>query len=296
MRPPVDEDYRPIRVLGQGAYGEVWLVTSKENEREQFAMKKIPVKATEEGIPQSVVREVASLVALKQMKHPNILRLHDAFIRRKGGTISLNIVCEKCDWDLCDFLRKIPKNMCDAQCKYFARQIMTGIDFLHANSIIHRDLKPQNILVNKDHTLRIADFGLSRNYGLHATFTTEVVTLWYRSPELLLQCKYGTAVDLWSAGCILAELYMRDALFRGETEAEQLRIIFEKLGTPSVSVWPADAIVPHSFYAENSPPPLANQMPQYLPASGVELLTAILQFNPHERPTAVECLQHKYFV
>ncbi|KAL3088528.1 hypothetical protein niasHS_009979 [Heterodera schachtii] len=108
----------------------------------------------------------------------------------------------------------------------------------------------------------IADFGLSRNYGLHATFTIEVVTLWYRSPELLLQCS----------------------------------TVPRKLGTPSVSVWPADAIVPHSFYAENSPPPLANQMPQYLPASSVELLTAILQFNPHERPTAAECLQHKYFV
>ncbi|KAL3088527.1 hypothetical protein niasHS_009978 [Heterodera schachtii] len=116
----------------------------------------------------------------------------------------------------------------------------------------------------------IADFGLSRNYGLHATFTIE----------------YGTAVGLWPACCILAELYTRDALFRGDTEAEQLCIIFEKLGTPSVSVWPADAIVPHSFYAENSPPPLANQMPQYLPASSVELLTAILQlmifdFIPH---------------
>uniref|UniRef100_A0A914HXW3 Protein kinase domain-containing protein n=1 Tax=Globodera rostochiensis TaxID=31243 RepID=A0A914HXW3_GLORO len=270
---PIDEDYRPVRVLGQGAYGEVWLVTNKENEREQFAMKKIPVKATEEGIPQSVVREVASLVALKQMKHPNILRLHDAFIRRKEDTISLNIVCEKCDWDLCDFLRKIPHEMCNAQCKHFARQILSGIDFLHSNTVIHRDLKPQNILVNKDHTLRIADFGLSRNYGLHATFTTE--------------CKYGTAVDLWSAGCILAELYTRDALFKGDTEAHQLRVIFEKLGTPSASVWPADAIVPHSFYTENSPPSLANQLPR-LPASGVELLKTILHFNPHERPTAAE--------
>lgn len=127
-------------------------------------------------------------------------------MQANDGTMSLNVVFEKCDWDLYDFLNNIPRNMPEAQCRLFARQVNTlnngfsnsvlqifkGVDFLHYNNLIHRDLKPQNILVNQDKTVKIADFGLARNYGLHSTFTPVVVTLWYRSPELLLQCKYNT--------------------------------------------------------------------------------------------------------
>lgn len=257
-------------------------------------MKKIPVRITDEGIPQSVIREVASLVALQRLNHPNILRLHDAFIKRRDDQISLNILCEKCDWDLAEFLQKIPSNMCNAQCKHFANQMFTGIDFLHSNNLIHRDLKPQNILVNRDQSLRIADFGLSRNYGLHATFTTEVVTLWYRSPELLLQCKYSTSVDIWSAGCIFVEFFMRDSLFKADNEAQQLRIIFEKLGTPKACLWPAEAVVSHANYPEYKAPPLYTFAPR-MPQPALELLASILNFNPHQRPTAAECLLHPYF-
>ncbi|KJH51073.1 hypothetical protein DICVIV_02740 [Dictyocaulus viviparus] len=104
--------------------------------------------------------------------------------------------------------------------------IFEGVDFLHSNNIIHRDLKPQNILINRDQTVKIADFGLSRTYSTQSCFTTVVVTLWYRSPELLLQCSYNTAVDVWAVGCIVSELYHRIPLFPGQTEAQQLSIIF----------------------------------------------------------------------
>lgn len=279
MLRPHNDDYKQIRVLGKGAYGEVWLVTNKENPDEQFALKKIPVKISDEGIPQSVIREVASLVALQRLKHPNVLRLHDAFIKRRDDQISLNILCEKCDWDLADFLQKIPHDMCNAQCKHFVSQIFCGIDFLHSNAIIHRDLKPQNILVNRDQTLRIADFGLSRNYGLHATFTTEVVTLWYRSPELLLQCKYNTSVDIWSAGCIFVELFTRTALFKAESEAQQLHVIFEKIGTPKANLWPQDAIVSRVSFPEYKPVHLTIFAPR-LPTLALNLITQIFNFNP----------------
>ncbi|KAF7632261.1 Protein kinase domain-containing protein, partial [Meloidogyne graminicola] len=258
-------------------------------------LKKIPVKIGDEGIPQSVIREVASLVSLQRLKHPNILRLHDAFIKRRDDQVSLNILCEKCDWDLADFLQKIPHEMCNDQCKHFITQIFCGIDFLHSNGIIHRDLKPQNILVNKDQTLRIADFGLSRNYGLHATFTTEVVTLWYRSPELLLQCKYNTSVDIWSVGCIFVELFTRNALFIAESEVQQLHVIFEKIGTPKPNLWPQDAIVSRVSFPEYKPVHLTLFAPQ-LPSSALNLITQIFNFNPYERPTALECLQHEYFI
>lgn len=111
-----------------------------------------------------------------------------------------------------------------------------GIDFLHFNNIIHRDLKPQNILI-KNQTLKIADFGLSRTYSLHSTFTTQVlifkilasfqvVTLHYRSPELLLQCNYNTSVDIWAIGCTFLELYTRQPIFNASTESKQLSTIF----------------------------------------------------------------------
>lgn len=187
-------------------------------------------------------------------------------------------------------------------------QIFSGVDFLHCNSLIHRDIKPQNILVNKDQSVKIADYGLARNYGLHSTFTPVVVTLWYRSPELLLQCKYNTSIDIWSVGCIFAELYLRRALFSAQTEAQQLNTIFEyvfhvciqylslfsKMGTPPESDWPADAIIDHSFYTPRSPAPLSTLVPRMCP-EGLDLLKSAISFSSHLRPTAAECLAHKYF-
>ncbi|VDN40394.1 unnamed protein product [Gongylonema pulchrum] len=132
-------------------------------------------------------------------------------------------------------------------------QILLGLDFLHSNHVIHRDLKPQNILINRDQTIKIADFGLARNFLFCRKFFPrklffKVVTLWYRSPEVLLQCSYNCGVDVWAAGCIIAELYTRQPLFPGQTEAQQLSIIFQKLGTPSSSEWPPHAVIERSFY------------------------------------------------
>uniref|UniRef100_A0A914D924 cyclin-dependent kinase n=1 Tax=Acrobeloides nanus TaxID=290746 RepID=A0A914D924_9BILA len=206
-------DYDLLEEIGKGAYGTVYAV-KKAGTNTEHALKRIAMKITDEGIPQSVLREIAVLASLRKLHHPNITQLHDAFITTKNeGEMYLNVVYERCDWDLHDFLTNIPRNMGDPQCRHFARQIFEGVDFLHTNNIIHRDLKPQNILVNRDQTIKIADFGLSRNYSLHSTFTTVVVTLWYRSPEILLQCRYNTASDIWAIGCILFEIYTRQPLF-----------------------------------------------------------------------------------
>lgn len=287
------EKYRPIKEIGEGAYGKVWSAR-KCATGEEFALKEIMIRNAEEGVPQSVIREVATL---KMLSHPNIVRLHEAFVRPKDGTICLYIVTEKCDWDLFVFLRDIPRDMGNHQCRHFAKQLLKGIDFLHCNNIIHRDIKPQNILVNEDQTLKIADFGLSRNYGLHTTFTTEVVTLWYRSPELLLQCKYNTSVDVWSAGCIIIELYTREPFIGENTEARQLTAIFQKLGTPSKSNWPHDAVIARQSYPDYEPQPLYLLIPKVnqLDQNALDLISLILRFDPHHRPTAAECLRHAYF-
>ncbi|KAI6191549.1 CMGC/CDK/CDK4 protein kinase [Aphelenchoides bicaudatus] len=289
-----NNEYETKNRIGQGAYGTVFLVKHLESQHE-YALKRINMKQNSEGIPQSVLREIAALMAVKHFNHPNLTKLHDAFVMRNDdGAMSLNVVFEKCDWDLYEFLNQIPRDMPEAQCRLFACQIFKGVDFLHFNNLIHRDLKPQNILVNQDRTVKIADFGLARNYGLHSTFTPTVVTLWYRSPELLLQCKYNTSIDIWSVGCIFAELYTRRALFSAQTEAQQLNAIFDKLGTPTSDEWPSDAIIEHSFYTPRSTVPL-NTLVTRMCAEGVDLLKSTLSFSSHLRPTAAECLAHNYF-
>uniref|UniRef100_A0A914W1A4 Protein kinase domain-containing protein n=1 Tax=Plectus sambesii TaxID=2011161 RepID=A0A914W1A4_9BILA len=173
--------------------------------------------------------------------------------------------------------------------------LIPGIDFLHSHNIVHRDLKPQNVLINRDQTVKLADFGLARSYSLQSAFTTIVVTLWYRAPELLLQCQYNTAVDMWSAGCILAELYSRVPLFNGQSEAEQLTIIFQKMGTPSVNAWPTDAVLDRSVYPSYPSVPLERQLPT-IPAEGLHVISALLRFVASDRPSALDVLQSEYFV
>ncbi|KAI1724186.1 protein kinase domain-containing protein [Ditylenchus destructor] len=267
-------DYEMLDRLGEGAYGTVYLVTHLPT-KSQYALKKIQMKSDEGGIPQNVVREISSIVSIRTLDHPNVVKLHDAFVSRNQQELCLNIIFEKCDWDLQEFLRAIPEDMCDGQCRHLARQIFAGIDFLHSNSIIHRDLKPQNILINRDQSVKIADFGLARNYGLHSTMTT--------------------VVYIWSAGCILLELYMRKPLLAAQNESKQLLTIFQNLGTPAHSAWPSDAVVDLSFYSDYPAIPLSILAPKASPRA-IELASATLRFNPHERPTAATCLQHSYFL
>lgn len=128
-------------------------------------------------------------------------------------------------------------------------QILTGVDFLHSNRIVHRDLKPANILITNKGQIKLADFGLARIYQQTQLLTAVVVTLWYRSPEVLLQSSYASPVDIWSCGCIFAELYSRKPLFAGQSENDQLCKIFDTIGAPHKSEWPSDLTVPLSNFA-----------------------------------------------
>ncbi|KAI6215809.1 BMA-CDK-4, isoform b [Aphelenchoides besseyi] len=269
--------------LGRGAYGCVYLVTNIKTGL-KFALKQITMKPADEGIPQSVMREISTLRALGN---------HDNITRGNGGPNTLNVVFEKCDCDLAEFVCKQTEDLPVEQIRDIIKEIFKGLDFLHINSYIHRDIKPQNILM-KNGRVKIADFGLSRNYGLHTTFSPEVVTLWYRSPELLLQCKYNTAVDIWSVGCIFAELYNREALFPAPSEAKLLRMIFEKIGTPDKERWPADAVIEHRSFDKRSPIPFSKLVAR-MSKEAVDLLQSTLEFNSERRATAFECLSHPYF-
>ncbi|PAV75517.1 hypothetical protein WR25_13604 [Diploscapter pachys] len=163
-------------VLGRGAYGMVYRVIDKYT-RKEYALKKVVVQLTDEGIPQSVLREVATMQSFKSFQHKNVIEMHDVFHevlenKHGGQSLHINIIMEKCQWDLYTFLKEIPSYMPEHQIKILSRQIFEGLDYLHSRNIVHRDLKPQNIMVNPDLSLKIVDFGLSRNYNTNTAFTT----------------------------------------------------------------------------------------------------------------------------
>ncbi|GMT05626.1 hypothetical protein PENTCL1PPCAC_27800, partial [Pristionchus entomophagus] len=291
----INKTYKQENIIGKGAYGVVYTVTHIHT-GQIFAMKKMEMRVSEEGVPQSVIREISSLAVLGKKKHENINTMHESLcgVSNNGTTLSIYLVMEKCDWDLYAFLRDIPRDMPDMQCRVIAMQIFRGVDFLHANNIVHRDLKPQNVLINKDQTVKIADFGLSRTYSSQSCFTTTVVTLWYRSPELLLQTSYNSAVDIWAIGCILSEIYNRRPLFSGQTEAQQLLATFTKMGLPSPAEWPRGAVIERSTYHElpRLPDPLIfGRMPQ----EGADLAKSCLDYQPERRCSARTALSNRFF-
>ena len=166
----------------------------------------------------------------------------------------LYLVFEHVDQDLNLYIERCPApGLAPARTKDIMWQILSGVDFLHSHRIVHRDLKPQNILVSRDGSVKLADFGLARIYDFSSLLTTVVVTLWYRSPEILLGTTYATPVDLWSCGCILAELFLRKPLFPGQYEIDQLGKIFGVLGTPTEAEWPANSsVVREAFSVQRS--------------------------------------------
>ncbi|KAK7482976.1 hypothetical protein BaRGS_00025753 [Batillaria attramentaria] len=173
-------------------------------------------------------------------------------------------------------------------------QLVNGVDFLHSNRIVHRDLKPQNILISSEGQLKLADFGLARIYSFQMALTTVVVTLWYRAPEVLLQTRYSAAVDLWSCGCIFSELHSRRALFKGNSEFDQLKKIFEVMGLPPASEWPEGVSLQRSTFRPSAPQPLERLTPEMDPQAR-DLLERMLVISPARRISAREALNHPYF-
>lgn len=164
--------------------------------------------------------------------------------------------------------------------------------------MLHRDLKPQNLLINREGVLKLADFGLARAFGIPVkNFTHEVVTLWYRAPDVLMGSKnYSTSVDIWSVGCIFAEIVNHKPLFAGNNEEEQLQKIFYVRGTPTEEEWPGIKELP--LYPQDlqyfKPQSLANKVPT-LCADGLDLMEKMLQCNPTQRITAKAAMNHPYF-
>jgi serine/threonine protein kinase len=280
-------------LLGEGTYGKVY--KARDAQTGAFvAMKCMKLDSQEEGVPSTAIREVA---LLKELPHPNIVRLQDVFCR--PGTLIL--VFDFLENDLKKHMRAQHCRLTPIAVKNFLYQLCRGIEFCHANRVIHRDLKPQNLLVDSRLRLQIADFGLARAFVVPVPkYTHEVVTVWYRPPEILLGSgAYSIPVDIWSIGCIFAEMATGAPVFAGDSEIDTIFKIFKKLGTPTESVWPGLSQLPNfkpSFpkWPAQSWANIRNTLAQ-VGTDGVDLLEQFTRYDPRARASARRALAHAYF-
>jgi len=285
--------YKKLEKIGEGTYGEVFKAKNRKT-GEIIALKKIRMESEDEGIPSTAVREIS---ILKQLDHPNIVHLHDVILTET----SLTLVFEYLDQDLKNYLDACgDKGIDEYTVKSFLYQLLQGINYCHEHRVLHRDLKPQNLLINMDGELKLADFGLARGFGIPVKkYTHEVVTLWYRPPDVLLgSTKYSTQVDMWGTGCIFAEMATGRPLFRGSSDRDQLQKIFKVLGTPDKHIWPDCVKLPEfkslETFQKFPRQDLKTLVPR-LERNGVDLLGLFLQHDPAKRITAREALKHPYF-
>nr|XP_046274668.1 cyclin-dependent kinase 6 isoform X1 [Scatophagus argus] len=288
--------YEPVAEIGEGAYGKVYKARDLKNGGRFVALKRVRVQTEEEGMPLSTIREVAVLRQLEAFEHPNVVRLFDVCtVSRTDRETKLTLVFEHVDQDLTTYLEKAPDpGVPPETIKDMMYQLLQGLDFLHSHRVVHRDLKPQNILVTSGGQIKLADFGLARIYSFQMALTSVVVTLWYRAPEVLLQSSYATPVDLWSVGCIFAEMFRRRPLFRGNSDVDQLGKIFDVVGVPSAEDWPQEVALPQSAFTPRPPKPIENLVPD-MDEQGRALLMQFLAFNPSRRISAFAALSHPYF-
>ncbi|XP_039135114.1 cell division control protein 2 homolog A-like isoform X3 [Dioscorea cayenensis subsp. rotundata] len=286
------EQYEKVEKIGEGTYGVVYKARDR-SKNELIALKRIRLEQDDEGVPSTAIREIS---LLKEMQHKNIVRLLDVVHCEKH----IYLVFEYMDLDLKKYINSCPDYVKDPRIiKKFLYQILDALSYCHSHRVLHRDLKPQNLLIDKrSKSVKLADFGLARGFGLPVrTFTHEVITLWYRAPEILLGSRhYSTPADVWSVGCIFAEMVNMRPLFPGDSEIDELFKIFSVLGTPDEESWPGVTSLPDfkAAFPKWSPKSLATVVPK-LDAAGIDLLSKMLLISPIKRITAREALQHEYF-
>jgi len=294
------ENFQKIEKIGEGTYGIVYKARDKITSQ-YVALKKIRLESETEGVPSTAIREIS---LLKELEHPGVVQLLDVV---HAETV-LYLVFEYLDKDLKKLMDDYAAlkreegisntGLPEPLVKSYLRQLLEGIAYCHKHRVLHRDLKPQNLLIDSHGLIKLADFGLARAFGLPVRpYTHEVVTLWYRAPEVLLGAKfYSTAVDTWSLGCIFAEMLTRRPLFPGDSEIDQLFRIFRVLGTPTEATWPGVSSLPD--YKPVFPRWEAQDISQALPPDvspgGQDLLHQILVYNPAGRISAKQALQHQY--
>ncbi|KAL3916878.1 MAG: hypothetical protein SGILL_004976 [Bacillariaceae sp.] len=282
---------KPDSALGEGTYGVVYKANDRQN-NEIVALKRIRLEVEDEGIPSTALREIS---LLRELRHPNVVDLKDC-VQEDG---KLYLVFEFLDKDLKKYMDSLTGLMSPERVKSFLYQCVEGLAFCHSRGVMHRDLKPQNLLVTKDGHLKLADFGLARAFCPPIRpLTHEVVTLWYRPPEILLgSATYAPPVDVWAIGTIFVEMVTKRPLFPGDSEIDQLFKIFRQLGTPNENVWEGVTKLPdwNPSFPVWKQVPYAPNVTNHLDAAGMDLLNQLLQYSPKNRISAKNSITHPYF-
>mmetsp|Transcript_54508 Transcript_54508/g.62474 ORF Transcript_54508/g.62474 Transcript_54508/m.62474 type:complete len:311 (+) Transcript_54508:204-1136(+) len=284
------ERLQKIEKIGEGTYGVVYKARDRTT-GEIIALKKIRLEHEDEGVPSTAIREIS---LLKEIQHPYVVQLKEVIHTEN----KLHLLFEFLDQDLKKYMDATGSGLNPMLVKSYLYQILLGTEFCHSHRVIHRDLKPQNLLIDKSGSVKLADFGLARAFGLPIkTYTHEVVTLWYRAPEILLGTRqYSTPVDIWSIGCIFAEMAQKRPLFTGDSEIDQIFKIFRVLGTPDESVWPGVSSLKDfkPTFPKWKGVPLEKHV-THLDPLGLDLLSQMIVYEPGKRISARAALNHPYF-
>nr|XP_041567858.1 cyclin-dependent kinase 20 [Taeniopygia guttata] len=287
------EQYMVLGRIGEGAHGVVYRAKHRQT-GELVALKKVPLRRPEEGLPLQTLREIK---ALREMEaHPNVIRLRAAFAQGPAVVLALELLVA----DLGGLLRAAPAPLPPARVRALLAMTLRGLGHLHGQRLLHRDLKPANLLLDSAGRLKLADFGLARLLSPTPgrPYSHQVATRWYRAPELLYGARrYDEGVDLWAAGCILGELITLAPLFPGDTDLEQLCRVLSALGTPRARDWPELAELPDFpklRFRPRAPPPLQLLVPG-ADAAALDLLQRLLHYCPGMRPRAQQALLHPFF-
>ncbi|OAY67671.1 putative serine/threonine-protein kinase [Ananas comosus] len=287
------DSFEKLDKIGQGTYSNVYRARDLDKEK-IVALKKVRFDTLE---PESVKFMAREILILRRLDHPNIIKLEGLVTSRMS--CSLYLVFEYMEHDLAGLASFPGLKFTEPQVKCYMQQLLRGLDHCHSRGILHRDIKGSNLLIDNSGILKIADFGLASFFDpdQRHPLTSRVVTLWYRPPELLLGATYyGVAVDLWSSGCILAELYAGKPIMPGRTEVEQLHKIFKLCGSPSEEYWRKSKL-PHATIFKPQHPYrrcVAETFKDFPPAA-LALIDVLLSIDPADRTTAASALKSEFF-
>mmetsp|Transcript_14381 Transcript_14381/g.43738 ORF Transcript_14381/g.43738 Transcript_14381/m.43738 type:complete len:396 (-) Transcript_14381:81-1268(-) len=282
--------YAMLEKIGEGTFGQVFRAKDVTTGR-VYAAKKVRLRRAEDGLSPATLREMK---ALQHIDHPNVVHLTDVFPH--GSNVVL--VLEYVPFDLSRLLDLAPERLRESEAKCIALMLLHGIAAMHDNNILHRDLKPSNLLITRQGVLKIADFGLARVHAhgkapapAHEPYSHQVATRWYRAPELLFGARrYGTGVDMWAAGAIIAHVLAHAPPFPGDNDIDQLFRVIGILGTPSERAWPGLSELPDYSkiaFPDLAPQPLSAICPDASPGA-LDLLAGLLVYSPDTRLTARE--------